>query len=116
MFNYQNYALFEPRKQDMSLTFTRSLAGVKYVSDNTGRDTYIMTNQGGLTVTNQIGVGAIQPSRINAVHRDNRRVSPTFPSALDSQKPMFYRPDGQGRDTYILSGNGGFTTTNLKVA
>ena len=118
MFTYQNVPLFEPRKQDLSLTFTRSLAGVKYVPDNSGQDTYILMNQGGVTVTNPLGGvnSPLQPSRINAVHRDNRRVSPTFASALFSQKPMFYRPDGQGRDTYILSGNGGFTTTNLKVA
>lgn len=37
-------------------------------------------------------------------------VSPKGAQAIDTQRPRYYKVNGTGRDTYIQSNNGGFTT------
>ena len=41
---------------------------------------------------------------------ERRSASPPQASAVDTQRPIHYNVDGTGRDTYINTNNGGFTT------
>jgi len=44
-------------------------------------------------------------------------ISPKLAAAVDIARPKYYNQDGTGRDGYIMSNNGGFTSPNYqKVA
>ena len=45
--------------------------------------------------------------------RRQSNILPYQAAAIDTQRPMIYKTDGTGRDTYISQNNGGFTMSNF---
>ena len=82
-----------------------------YTGDGSGRDSYIILNNGGLTKESKNGMMNIRkPGR--SPHRN--RTLGTKPA------PAFcYKSDGSGRDSYVIKNSGGLITdfrTNLPMA
>ena len=78
-----------------------------YRGDGMGRDAYIMHNDGGLINATQFpkGLGPKNPWQQSPV-----LVGPKVYGKLVRPIPsMYYPPDGTGRDTYIITDNGGTT-------
>ena len=69
-----------------------------YCGDGTGRDSYIILNNGGLSRSPKQGM---QWPAVRKTPRDLR--------AMPSKKAMAftYRSDGTGRDSYVLNNSGG---------
>ena len=76
---------------------------ILYKTNGSGRDTYIKNNNGGMTVDykpyNPGELGSFSPRRKYV------EPMPTLPG-----KMVYYRSDGTGRDSYIMSSSGGFHT------
>lgn len=75
-----------------------------------GRDTYIHTNNGGFSIPKTNGNPTQPSTKMFPDVRCRKQVSPKGASAVDTQRPMYYKVNGGGRDTYIGFNNGGFTT------
>ena len=78
----------------------------QYRGDGMGRDTYIIMNNGGfLEYRRQKGQQKKQGFSLTS------RISPIKPNAVLSKEPaqVYYPPDGSGRDSYIITSNGGTT-------
>ena len=45
--------------------------------------------------------------------RRQSNILPYQAPAIDTQKPLIYKTDGTGRDSYISQNNGGFTMSNF---
>ena len=82
-----------------SLYRTEALRNSHYNPNGEGRDTYIFVNNGGVE-RNKYPFSFKEESRIT-----RRSFSPGSPR-LDA-KPLKYKPDGTGRDTYIGINHGG---------
>ncbi|KAL4453023.1 hypothetical protein ABPG73_002308 [Tetrahymena malaccensis] len=83
-----------------------------YYSNGTGRDSYIMHDNGG-TVKAKSNYGYPQPSRYIKTSNGPRSYKPQ-----SDNKVVHYISDGSGRDNYILVNSGGLTnytySSNLK--
>ncbi|CDW76582.1 UNKNOWN [Stylonychia lemnae] len=77
--------------------------GIIYKTNGTGRDTYIFNDNGGFSLQYQPNSydkpGTFLP---NVLKRQNEK-SPVIHS-----RAVNYRHDGSGRDSYIITGNGGY--------
>ena len=82
-----------------------------YMSDGNGRDSYILINNGGLTIsrvnqpdsTNDYFNCSVKKGLVkhdSAFYGSNRSLAKDPP-------PFYYPPDGTGRDFYIIKNNGG---------
>eukprot|EP00347_Sterkiella_histriomuscorum_P000025 403377469 len=85
-------------------------------SDGTGRDSYIVNNNGGLSIPKMWNQRDSHTMLFASTTRFHRRESP---SPMKEAKPFEYRSDGSGRDSYILANSGGlknkaFTLTGDK--
>ena len=114
-----NVVPFAENYNSLNTQFANNLRDLKYRPDGTGRDTYINVDNGGfLNVSNNLR----EPRRSGAYPPPSSlptlvtSVSPKQASAVDTMKPLHYRGNGTGRDTYIQHGDGGFTTTRKIVA
>jgi hypothetical protein len=90
-----------------SLYRTEALRSSHYNPNGEGRDTYIHVNNGGIE-RNAIPYKFKEQSRIT-----RRSFSPGSPR-LDP-KPLKYKPDGTGRDTYIGVNHGGLFASDQKT-
>ena len=100
--------LSQRRVSDITASmFTRNLYDLKYRAQGTGRDSYIYDNNGGFTCPNLPEQKQIR-EKMESPHRRSS-ISPKLASAIDTQRPLHYKGDGTGRDTYIQTTNGGFT-------
>lgn len=89
-----------------SLYRTEALRNSHYNPNGEGRDTYIFVNNGGVE-RNKYPFSFKEESRIT-----RRSFSPGSPR-LDA-KPLKYKPDGTGRDTYIGINHGGLFSSYKK--
>ena len=71
-----------------------------YFGDGSGRDTYVVTDCGGLIGKDKVGMER-RAFKNTAFNRD------TFNSPLKHTMPVNYHADGTGRDTYVVSNSGG---------
>ena len=69
-----------------------------YYGDGTGRDTYVVTNNGGLTHENK-------PYMMRRPHKPVMTKRNHTPSR--DAVPVIYHADGSGRDSYCVSNSGG---------
>ncbi|EGR30150.1 hypothetical protein IMG5_140290 [Ichthyophthirius multifiliis] len=80
-----------------------------YWSDGTGRDTYILQNNGGLLCQQLLGQlekkGEKKPDYIQMQFGSKRRFKSTLPTV--ENQVTHYRSDGSGRDLYISCNEGG---------
>ena len=74
-------------------------------SDGTGRDSYIVNNNGGLSVPRAWNQRDAGTNLFSSNQTFAKRMSP---SPRKEAKPFEYRSDGSGRDSYILANSGGF--------
>lgn len=75
--------------------------GPKYASyfgDGSGRDTYVVTDNGGLLNKEKRGMTR-RPFKNTLVNRDSSPLKPVM--------PVSYHSDGTGRDSYVVSNAGG---------
>ena len=68
-----------------------------YWNDGTGRDTYVETDNGGITENKYIGPNKVKLSP--GAMWTKGVYDPPMP--VMHAKPIYYRPDGSGRDVYI---------------
>ena len=94
---------FSPKSQyphsmlEASMTRTLNPKYASYMGDGGGRDSYIITSNGGLANSNK-------------AHMMKTHWRPKKDNSVRPTKPMFplnYRADGSGRDTYVVSNSGG---------
>ena len=76
-----------------------------YKSDGYGRDHYIVSNNGGFIPTPHIC--GLQPPQGFFVSPRARPMKTTYGSKIRHSGNIYYPPDGSGRDTYIVTNNGG---------
>ena len=84
-----------PLEATMTRTFNPHYAS--YMGDGTGRDSYVITSNGGL-------------AGIDKPHMMRRTLKNPKDNSLTPLKPVMpvnYRADGTGRDTYVVSNSGG---------
>lgn len=98
----------------------RSPTYTHYASDGLGRDSYILVNNGGLTVT-KVGQPPVTKGFFDcSVSRPLGKLDRTFYGSnrsLAKDPPSFYYPpDGTGRDFYIIKNNGGLISNYGKPA
>ncbi len=79
----------------MNRTFNPKYAS--YMGDGSGRDSYVILNNGGLTA-NEKRAMMWRPTKIPKEVR---------PRPYKEAPSMNYRSDGTGRDSYVISNNGG---------
>ncbi|CDW75979.1 UNKNOWN [Stylonychia lemnae] len=91
-------------KLDIVATRTFDPKFPHFHSDGTGRDSYIINNNGGLSVPRPWNQRDAQTSFFASTQKFYRRESP---SPRKEAKPFEYRSDGSGRDSYILANSGG---------
>jgi hypothetical protein len=105
MFSYAPKAgVLEPTKNHTSnLTVSGNIYDIRYRSNGSGRDGYIHFNNGGMTAQYQPSKGQEPSGRFLPKISPNRGMG-------DVAKPVGYRSDGSGRDHYVTSSNGGFTS------
>lgn len=79
--------------------------GIIYQPNGGGRDTYIYNDNGGFAKIKeprpQFHPGTMMDSQLAAAQRRRDK----FPHI--HSRPVNYNQDGTGRDTYIITGNGG---------
>ena len=87
---------------DSKSPFVSTAKTIFYNSNGSGRDSYILTNHGGMVAPR---LPNIQPENgsMNCKEIHMRTISPTIHS-----KPVHYASDGTGRDSYIVRSSGGF--------
>lgn len=85
---------------------TEALRNSHYNPNGEGRDTYIYVNNGGVE-RNQYPFTFKDDSRVT-----RRSYSPGSPQL--EAKPLKYKPDGSGRDTYIGINHGGLFSSYKK--
>lgn len=76
-----------------------------YFSDGTGRDTFVMYNNGGFSVPRK--VHTMQSTMFMKL--GNTTFGPST-SPRKEAMPVEYRSDGTGRDSYIVCNSGGLKT------
>lgn len=96
-----------------SVSYPHNIMDQRYQLNHTGRDTYIWDNNGGFSNVNHVEART-ERNRMNQttqmLPQYHRRLSPKLASAHDTQRPIFYKVEGTGRDTYIQHNNGGLTS------
>ena len=95
--------------------FVRNHADLRYHINGGGRDTYIYNDNGGFgamyKARDQEKPGGFLPN----VNR-SPEVTKKFASVYQMSKSIRYKGDGTGRDSYCMSGDGGFTNPMKQVA
>ena len=96
-------------------TFTNNWHGLKYNINGTGRDTYIYNDNGGFNSTYK---PRVQDRSGNFLPHVNRSpdAAKKFTNAESMAKSIRYKTDGSGRDSYCITGDGGFTNPHKAVA
>lgn len=74
-----------------------------YLADGSGRDSYVITNNGGLTA----GRLWNQKDSKTFFMTSQKYFKRESPSPRKEAMPFEYRSDGSGRDSYILHNSGG---------
>ena len=69
-----------------------------YFGDGSGRDTYVVLNNGGLTHADKAHMMK-RPFRNTTQNRDR--------TPLKNAVPLTYHSDGSGRDSYVIQNSGG---------
>ncbi len=88
-----------------NLTFTHNLNDMNYRTNDGGRDSYIYSNNGGFYKTPQS-----QKSEIKKVGFPSpKKPQVTLPTISDFARPVHYRANNGGRDSYIYMTDGGFS-------
>ncbi|CAI2380273.1 unnamed protein product [Moneuplotes crassus] len=72
-----------------------------YKTDGTGRDTYIKSDNGGMTSV----ISPVKWPEVGTFTTKNQYASPSPTKPIPI---VYYRSDGSGRDNYITSSSGGF--------
>ncbi len=97
------------KNQNTRSTFTYNLHDLRYKNNGQGRDSYIYGSNGGFSIEHKVAQNQNSPGRfLPKISRQS--LSPNISSAIDLARPKYYNPDGTGRDTYVISNNGGFTS------
>ena len=97
-----------PIEANIMRTFNPSYAS--YSGDGSGRDSYIILNNGGLTRESKNGMMNRKPRR--SPHRNRTLGAKPAPA-------FYYKSDGSGRDSYVIKNNGGLVNdfrTNQAMA
>jgi len=79
----------------MSRTFAPKYAS--YMGDGSGRDTYVVLNNGGLANCDKRAM----------MWRPNKVPRQVSPKPYKAASAINYRSDGTGRDSYVISNSGG---------
>lgn len=110
--NSKPMSTFDRRtNQTLNTSFTHNLHDMRYKTNHGGRDSYIQDSNGGFTISNVIVPSHQTTAMLPSLHTARQTsVSPRGAPAVDTQRPIHYKGNGTGRDTYIQSNNGGFTT------
>jgi hypothetical protein len=72
-----------------------------YFGDGSGRDSYVVTNNGGLANIDKVGMLS-RPYRNTLRNRNH--------SPQKEPLPVYYHSDGSGRDSYVVNNAGGLAT------
>ena len=89
---------------------------VNYFGDGSGRDLQVIYNNGTLNSVNKRGMMAHHGVHLKKYNNSNGPVKPT-PSPVKEPMTFYYQSDGTGRDSYVLSNNGGYRPEfNIKVS
>lgn len=92
------------RNTNFTLYRTNDPKFTTYQGDGSGRDTYIVLNDGGLQ-PDPMRKGLNNDARFNL---SSKAASPkAFGFLLKPSQRIYYPPNGSGRDTYIIDDNGG---------
>ena len=83
-------------ESQMMRTFSPKYAS--YFGDGSGRDTYVVSNNGGLT--NMMKPNMMKRPFVSTLK--NRNAGP-----IKDAVPITYHSDGTGRDSYVISNSGG---------
>ena len=87
-----------------SLKRTEHMKFTTYQGDGSGRDSYIIMNDGGLIPQPQYhGIGA-KCDYLAKTHLSASKVSQVL---CKPQQSVYYPPDGTGRDGYVIKNHGG---------
>ena len=79
----------------MTRTFNPKYAS--YMGDGSGRDTYVILNNGGLANSEKRAM----------MWRPNKVARPVDPKPYKQAPAKKYQSDGSGRDSYVISNSGG---------
>ena len=104
-----------PPPETSVTSFNKNWHGLKYNINGSGRDTYISLDNGGFNLLysprQQDKAGQFLPN----VNR-SPEASKKFASVAQYAKSIMYKNDGTGRDSYCITGNGGFTNPHRAIA
>ena len=87
-----------PLEATLTRTFNPQYAS--YMGDGGGRDSYIITSNGGLT----------SHEKPHMMRRTLKNPKDNSLSPLKPSKPINYRSDGTGRDSYVIQNSGGLVS------
>ena len=95
--------------------FVKNHADLRYHINGGGRDTYIYNDNGGF---NQMYRARDQERPGGFLPNVNRspQAAQKFASVYELSKSIRYKGDGTGRDSYCMTGDGGFTNPQRTVA
>lgn len=82
---------------------TQAPKHANYFGDGSGRDSYVVTNCGGLMDSDKHGM-------LNRPFRNSFRNRVAMVSPQKAVMPVYYHSDGTGRDSYVIRGSGGMTS------
>ena len=106
--SYGQFGSKQAPKETTITNFNRKYAGMKYHINGGGRDTYVFNDNGGFNVMyrprEQDRHGPFLPN-VNG----SPDAAKKFSSANQTAKSIRYKTDGSGRDSYCVTGDGGFT-------
>ena len=102
---------FENKTATTRTNYTHNYADMQFRARGNGRDSYVYADNGGFFSPQRVAPNQNPPGSFPAPrHPRHGSVSPRQAAAIDIQRPKIYNQDGTGRDTYIMSNSGGFTT------
>ena len=92
--------------------FNNNFRGIKYNPGGSGRDTYIINDNGGFNALFQPRKQDQPTSFLPNVNRMSNAAQ-KFASSDHMAKSVRYKSDGTGRDSYACAGDGGFTNPGM---
>ena len=97
----------KPHDINNSLTFTYNLNDIQYRPDGSGRDFYIIHNNGGIQTHESPKLSILSDLKRSGALSPIR----DLPKGLRGEiaRRIRYKPDGSGRDSYVKDTDGGLT-------
>jgi len=104
----QTFATAASAPQDHDRKDMQRDRGIIYKPDGSGRDTYVNFDDGGFNRMYQPR-GQFHPGTLLLPNLEHQRFFERQKKPHIHSKPVQYKPDGSGRDSYVKSTNGGMT-------